>query len=309
MIDLSNRPSQPLTFDANWGNVTPDIPNPTGLERFLSGVVYGIGLAAAGGLTAGLGAAALTTSGLVSTTFTAGTTAIATVTTAGAVVGGAVGVYAGAFTGDYSLNENIFGNTRSIIFYHDDDGRGNVRSSIYWINANITKTGSGAYRVFLRDENGNVAWDTGTQTNAFRSRDQEDFVTIDFDNRGNGLSGGRCRNCEPGNVSSGQQVDFSGDAGARVTTFYVQKEEGVEVNVDLSITAELRTKTRGVIFNDFQRDILVTRNVSTNFASPPEYQLLDNLPKGEGIRLVIRDIGRRIILQLELKKMLVVLTS
>ena len=267
---IGNLPAIPLTFDSIWGNVTPDIPSPTGLERFLNTAIQVAVGGAVGALTGGAGFALLGPAG-----FAAGLSSIGQGVLAGAVIGGSGGAYSSLFANDVSLNPEIFGSQERLLFNFDDDNEGPLLTSRYWIDANITKSGTGAYEVFLQDEKGNILWSTGTQTQMFRSADQDDFIELAFTR----LSGGTCVGCEPNNRSDGQPIMFNDGIRVYNAGFFVRKEEGVVITVEANITSQITTRTAGVVFNDFQEDIRVTNNSFNAGGAPGEFSLRDELPK------------------------------
>ena len=268
--NISNLPAIPLVFDNIWGNVTPDIPLPTGLERLLNTAIQVAVGGVIGAVTGGAGFALLGPAG-----FAAGLSSIGQGILGGAIIGGSGGAYSSLFANDVSLNPAIFGSQERLLFNFDDDNEGTLLTSRYWIDANITKSGTGAYEVFLQDEQGNILWSTGTQTQMFRSADQDDFIELAFTR----LSGGKCTGCEPNNRSDGQPIMFNDGIRVYNAGFFVRKEEGVVITVTANITSQITTRTPGVVFNDFQEDIRVTNNSFNAGGAPGEFSLRDELPK------------------------------
>ena len=273
--NINNLPAVPIAFDSIWGNVTPEIPDPTFLEDFLTTAIYtGLGVAA-GVVTGGVATAGVLTTLGTSSSFAAGLASASVGGTIGGIVGGGAGLYAGLFNGQYSFNESLFGTQERLLFNFDDGNRGELRTSRYWIDANITKSGTGAYEVFLQDTQGNILWSTGTQTQMFRSADQDDFIELEFTR----LSGGDCVGCEPNNRSDGQPIMFNDGIRVYDAGFFVRKEEGVVITIEANITSQITTVTRGVLFGDFQEDIKVTNNAFNAGGAPGEFSLRDELPK------------------------------
>ena len=175
--------------------------------------------------------------------------------------------------------------TNQITLYQQPEGAG--ENSEYWVDFQVTRSGgAGAFRVFLRDEiTGVDILDTGFINQNYNQLAHQNYESGTFSNYSGGTDNGDGRNyrgirvslenitqTERGFLSIARSTQVTRPAG-----WYIQNEDGVDVNVTATIWHR-HVDGLGFFQNRIQ-NTKATTNTFTGSTAQPDFSVGDGLPK------------------------------